>query len=229
MEKSFRHEFKYLCSEAQLASLKGRLQGLMKTDKHADAQGEYNIRSVYFDDFENTGYYENENGTDPREKFRIRIYNSNADYIVLECKRKVCGMTQKQSCVISRELLKSILSGEARQLETGDTPVWNKFVHAYNTKQLRPKVIVDYRRTVYVCPMGNVRVTFDRNISSSVDYAHFFDVHMAKRPIMPRGQHILEVKYDQFLPDYIYKSLELEGLGRTTFSKYYLCRKYNMK
>ena len=91
------------------------------------------------------------------------------------------------------------------------------------------KVIVDYERTVYVCPIGNVRVTFDRNISSSTDFKHFGEKNIAKRPIMPCGHHILEVKYDELLPDYIYKSLEIEALQRTTFSKYYLCRKYNMK
>ena len=45
---------------------------------------------------------------------------------------------------------------------------------------------------------------------------------------MPAGMHVLEVKYDEFLPDYIYKGIELENLQRTAFSKYYLCRKYHM-
>lgn len=228
-KRAFRHEFKYICSEAQLACLRGRLGGLMKVDKHADADGKYNIRSVYFDDYQNSGYYENENGTDPREKFRIRIYNASTEVIVLECKRKAHGMTQKQSCKITKETLDGLLSGELTTLEMNDIPVWNKFATAYNTRQLRPKVIVDYERTVYVCPIGNVRVTFDRNISSSTDFKHFGEKNIAKRPIMPCGHHILEVKYDELLPDYIYKSLEIEALQRTTFSKYYLCRKYSMK
>ena len=111
-KSTFRHEFKYICSEAQLACLKGRLGGIMKVDKHADDNGKYNIRSVYFDDYNNSGYYENENGTDPREKFRIRIYNAKTDLIVLECKRKAHGMTQKQSCKISKDVLAGLLSGE---------------------------------------------------------------------------------------------------------------------
>ena len=226
-KKNFRHEFKYICTEAQLACLQSRLAGVMKYDAHADEQGRYGIRSVYFDDYQNTGYYENENGTDPREKYRIRIYNNSPDRITLENKKKISGMTQKQSCSVSKEICDGILTGEIISLPGGEKAVWNRFAEAYNTKMLRPKVIVDYERTVFVCAQGNVRITFVRNISSSVDYQHFFEKNLAKRPIMPAGMHVLEVKYDQFLPDYIYKSAELESLNRTTYSKYYLCRKYS--
>ena len=57
-KKVYRHEFKYICSEAQLACLKGRLSGVMRYDVHADFDGKYRIRSVYFDDLEDTGFYE---------------------------------------------------------------------------------------------------------------------------------------------------------------------------
>ena len=50
-KKTYRHEFKYICSEAQLACLKGRLSGIMRFDPHADGNGKYRIRSVYFDDY----------------------------------------------------------------------------------------------------------------------------------------------------------------------------------
>ena len=160
--------------------------------------------------------------------FRIRIYNNSDDLIELENKKKVCGMTSKDACRIDRELCEKLLSGEAGVLDAGEQPVWNKFALGWNTRQFRAKVIVDYERTVFVCPLGNVRVTFDRNIASSADYTHFFDQTIKKRPVMPTGIHVLEVKYDEFLPDYIYKSIEIENLQRTAFSKYYLCRKYHL-
>lgn len=40
-----------------------------------------------------------------------------------------------------------------------------------------------------------------------------------------RGQGLLEVKYDELLPDYIYEALQLGNMRQTTFSKYYLCRR----
>ena len=33
---------------------------------------------------------------------------------------------------------------------------------------------------------------------------------ISRRPVMPAGQHILEVKYDEFLPDYIYRNLQIQ-------------------
>ena len=39
----------------------------MEKDVHAAAAGFYNIRSLYFDDYDNSCYMENENGVDNRE------------------------------------------------------------------------------------------------------------------------------------------------------------------
>ena len=48
----------------------------------------------------------------------------------------------------------------------------------------------------------------------------------SSRPVLPVGQQLLEVKYDEYLPDFIYRSLMLPNLRQTAFSKYYICRKY---
>ena len=92
---------------------------------------------------------------------------------------------------------------------------------------MRPVSIVEYRREPFIFPAGNVRVTFDTNIVSSTDYEHLFDKILISRSIMPVGFHLMEVKYDEFIPDFIYNSLQIDGLERTAFSKYYLSRKYN--
>ena len=63
--------------------LRTRLSGLISLDAHAK-NGHYTIRSLYFDDYDDRCLLENENGTDPREKFRIRIYNGSAERISLE-------------------------------------------------------------------------------------------------------------------------------------------------
>ena len=57
---------------------------------------------------------------------------------------------------------------------------------------------------------------------------YFLDKEINKRPIMPAGQHVLEVKFDEFLPDYIYQVLQLDSLRQTAFSKFYLCRKFSI-
>ena len=85
-EKQYRHELKYVCTAAQLALIQGRIHHLISLDSHVADTGMYQIRSLYFDDYYNRCYYENENGTDPREKFRIRIYNGSTDKTAVPAK-----------------------------------------------------------------------------------------------------------------------------------------------
>ena len=88
MKGKYRHEFKYLSPEITLSAIERRMDAILLRDRNTGEKGEYAIRSIYFDDIFNTCYLENENGTDPREKFRIRIYNCSKERISLELKRK---------------------------------------------------------------------------------------------------------------------------------------------
>ena len=84
----YRHELKYVVTADQLALLESRIRGLIPLDPHVGDEGMYRIRSLYFDDSYNSCYLENEIGTDPREKFRIRIYNEDSGRISLELYKK---------------------------------------------------------------------------------------------------------------------------------------------
>ena len=224
----YRHEFKYLISAAQIPLLKARISGFMRPDPHARPAGMYRVRSLYFDDCENRCYYENENGTDPREKFRIRIYNHSDSRITLECKRKEHGMTLKTACPITKDQTLRILAGEPLPDLNALPPLLRKLEILRRTALFRPVVIVEYDRFPLICPEGNVRVTFDCSLSSGADPEQFFSPEIRKRPVMPAGAHLMEVKYDAFLPDVIYRGLNLGTLSQTSYSKYYLCRKYHL-
>jgi hypothetical protein len=224
----YRNEIKYLVSETQLVLLENRIRNLIQPDRHAGADGTYQIRSLYFDDFENTYYRENEMGTDPREKFRIRIYNGDPGRISLELKKKQHSMTQKLSCLLTEEQCRELMAGRPLPADPSYPPVLQKMNLLMKTRLLKPKVIVEYDRTPFVEKLGNTRVTFDRNIRSSNAVASFLEKRVPARPIMPAGKQILEVKYDEFLPDYLYRNLQLSHLRQTTFSKYYLCRRYSL-
>ena len=204
------------------------MKNMLTVDKHA-RNGSYNIRSLYFDDYRNRCYYENENGTDPREKFRIRIYNHSTDRITLECKRKEHGKIHKTSCPLTVEQTKLLMQGQYLRDIANQPPLLQKFTYLMMQNRMRPVVIVEYDRIPYVYKNGNVRVTLDTNISSSNAVQMFLREEIPKRPIMQAGKQLLEVKYDEFLPDYIYNNLQLKNLRQTTFSKYYLCRKFTLQ
>lgn len=102
---------------------------------------------------------------------------------------------------------------------------FNQFKMQMYCFNIRPKVIIYYERTTYVYGPRNVRITFDRNIMASKVCNALFEKHIPNLvPILPTGYHVLEVKYDEFLPDFIADQLELGTLCQTAFSKYYLGR-----
>ena len=185
--QKYRHELKYICSETQLRVIERKIQAVMRPDAHADGNGEYLIRSVYFDDYMRSSFYSNEDGTDPRAKFRVRIYNCSDGRISLEKKRKNRGMTGKDSCPLDRETCMRMLRGE---------PIRDR--------------------------LGNVRITFDRNICASPQVESIFDPNISRVAVLPTGYHVLEVKYDDFLPDIIYQLIDDGHMVHSTFSKFYL-------
>ena len=222
----FRHELKYQITDAQVQLLKNRITHLIPPDRHAGPSGTYTIRSLYFDDYEDRCRRENEDGTDPREKFRIRIYNHSTDRIMLECKRKERGKTHKTSCPLTVEQTRLLMAGKPLPDIGTQHPVLRKLTMLMLTRRMHPVVIVEYDRIPYVYKNGNVRITLDTNIRSSAAVGSFLDETIQSRPVLGLGQQLLEVKYDEYLPDFIYRSLQLHSLRQTAFSKYYVCRKY---
>jgi len=231
VENRYRNELKFLCTEHQLRMIEAKIRDICRKDPYVDECGMYTVRSVYFDDLENSFYFENVNGIDPREKYRIRIYNGNAERITLECKQKKLGKNIKLSCPLEIGLLEAMLNGTlswgdviSRTRSEAEQVVLNKFFLNYQTRLMRPKVIVEYERTPYIYTVGNVRITFDRNISGSKDTLNFLSELSHKVPVLPTGTHVLEVKYDGILPDYIYNAVQIDNLRQTAFSKYQICR-----
>ena len=227
-EEHYRHEYKYPLTCGQIRIEEARIRGIMEKDVHAAEAGFYNIRSLYFDDYDNSCYMENENGVDNREKFRIRIYNGSADRIALERKQKVRGKTAKSSCVISRRQCLELMEGKIPSESGPSQQVLRRLALRMAVRLMRPAVIVDYDRIPYVYRTrdANVRVTFDCNLTAVSDVQDFLERKVRGRGVMPEGQALMEVKFDSFLPDEIHGLLQLEGLCASTFSKYYLCRRF---
>ena len=219
----YRNEWKYQVSGAQLAVLAARLSPILRPDGH-HRPGGYAIRSLYFDDFSNSCLWENEAGVDDRRKYRLRIYNGDASLIKLEIKEKKSGFTKKTSCSLGLEELSRIQEGDYPQFDS-DRPTLNQLLLQMKCSGMAPKAIISYERTAFVHPTGNVRITFDRNISASACCGAFLeDTITDSVPVLPAGMQILEVKYDELLPDMIHRQLDLGKLRQTAFSKYYLGR-----
>ena len=225
-EPKFRHELKYLCSAAELKMLEVRLQDVMRPDPHTDENGCYLIRSVYFDDLYDKCLNENESGVSPREKWRVRIYNASDRRISLECKRKEYGMIQKKSCRITRDQYERMARLEPIPITDKNPALLNRMLLLQRTQLMQPKVIVQYLRRPFVCDEGNVRITFDMNITSSPSFDRFFMKDIWERPVLPKGQHLLEVKFDDFLPGYLADALADIPKVNMAISKFAMCMSF---
>ena len=219
----YRVENKYIVTEEQLAMIGARLGSVMQQDIHQNGSF-YNIRSLYFDTFDDRCMDENDNGIDQRQKFRIRTYEPAMDTIRLEIKAKERGFTSKTSCALSREECEHLMHGTL-PLKIDSRKPLNQLQIAARCDMMVPKAIIWYQRTAFVHPLGNVRITFDRDIMVSTHTGCFLQEQIdGLVPVLPRDIHVLEVKYDEFLPDFIQEQLQIGGLYQTAFSKYYLGR-----
>ena len=215
----YRHELKYEVDEIKLNSLDERIGLIMNKDIHQQ-RGAYTITSLYFDDVFDTCLQENVDGVDRRSKYRIRIYNHCTDVIKLEKKSKLRGMTHKDAVTISREECLSFMRGEIPIIRSEYSELKKMLLCEMQWKGMRPKTIVEYMRTAYVEKIGNVRITFDRNIEGSERIELFLENNIGGVPLLRSGVHVLEIKYDELLPGYIADTMEIGTLMRTSFSKY---------
>ena len=170
--------------------------------------------------------YTTEAGLSKRFKWRIRYYDDDLSYLVLERKEKLDGRCHKKSCRLTIDEYFSIVSGNITDI-VYDTE--KKLIQELARDMLfydyRPKVIVDYERIAYVEEVTNVRITFDMKISASYDLEHFLDGNYPKYYVDGSGFNVLEVKFDEILPSYIKNIVESYGFINTSFSKYYYARK----
>lgn len=216
----YRVENKYLVTDAQAALLSAKLNAAMNQDVHQDGSS-YEVRSLYFDDFLDRGMDENEAGVDQREKYRIRFYNADTSILHLERKEKKRGLVQKEICSLSLSEYNTLTESPVAW-KPDSRRILNLLQVKIRCSGMQPKVIIRYDRTAFVYPAGNVRITFDRNIQSSLYCRDFLEDQMrGMTPVLPAGMQILEVKYDDFIPDFITRLLETGSLQQTAFSKYY--------
>lgn len=220
----FRHEWKHVISFADLLVLRRRLAAAARPDGHG-AEGTYWIRSLYFDDPADRALREKIDGVNRREKFRIRYYNRDLSLIHLEKKSKRNGLCAKESVPVSAGEVRALLAGDWGWMEhSGRDLVW-ELRRKMTDQLLRPRTIVDYTREAYVYAPGNVRVTLDRDIRAALRPAGFLDPDCVTVPVC-EPRIILEVKWDEFLPDPIRAAVQLPNRRASAFSKYAACRMY---
>ena len=221
--RKYRHELKFIISPSIAEILKLRLNSILDIDKNSVySDHTYKIRSLYFDNDSSDAYYEKLDGVLYREKYRIRYYNDDDSFIRLERKLKHNNLTSKDQVTISREICDKIIDGEIEEL-SGEG-LLEEFLNDMRRKHLTPSVIVDYTRLAYTYPISEVRITFDSKIKSGRYQYELFDYELPTIEMTEENEVVLEVKYNEVLPEAIAIILSTVPMYRKAVSKFALCR-----
>lgn len=213
MMETLRHELKFKIAPLEAKILQNKLHCLMDYDAYGQ-DGVYHIRSLYFDDLYDTALREKLDGVDKASKYRMRIYNGNASGIKLERKHKKGEIVDKKSFSIDPEGYRLFLSDPRR------------FADAFpelHTRRLKPKNIIAYDRTAFVYEPSHVRITFDRNIRTTVNFSPCLLKPCNFISIQPSHQVVLEIKYTGVFPSH-FKWIFNEALAGQSISKYAMGR-----
>lgn len=223
--RKYRNEIKFVINKDTAEILKNKLSHLMDIDANSTSEdNSYFIRSLYFDDTYSNAYYEKIDGVEYRKKYRIRLYNLDTSFIRLECKYKHENKTSKDQILIDKSICDKIINGNIEELDISDNNLLTKFVIDYRSRNLKPSIIVDYKRLAYTYPVSDVRVTFDSKIRSGRYDYNLYDENLTTYKIIDDNEVVLEVKFNEILPEQIAIVLSTVPMIRQAFSKFAMCR-----
>jgi len=211
-----RKETKYFVKEGQYCILKSLLQAVLEPDPFANEEGEYFVRSLYFDSIRNMDIKDKEMGALHRRKIRLRCYDPQAEDFKFETKEKINKHTVKKSLRFTKEEVLPIIDGDYTNILMKAPKLYDHML----SRLYVPKVLVDYEREAYISDLFKVRINFDKNIRGHKGKA-VFDGDASMIPLIDPDLYILEIKHDGHLPDFIRRIIASVDLSPVSYSKYY--------
>lgn len=223
--RKYRNEIKFIINKNMAEVLKQRLSLIMDVDTNSvNSDNSYYIRSLYFDDEDSNAFYEKLDGVEYRKKYRIRIYNLDDKFIRLECKYKHNNMTSKDQILITKEECSKIIDSKVDGFKLEKDNLLNQFLVDYRLNRLKPCIIVDYNRLAFTYHVSDVRITFDSKIKSGLYNYNLFDENACTYSVIDDSEVVLEVKFNEVLPEAIAIILSTVPTFRQAFSKFATCR-----
>lgn len=179
---------------------------------------------MYFDSLYNRDFFDKGSGIEKRRKIRLRIYDENQEFALLEMKQKDGKNQLKRSLKISKNDANEIIAGNFQVLLNYKEEFATECYSVMNMNMYRPKSIVEYQRKAYVIPENEIRITFDFDIKATESNFDIFSRDLILNKVLDNTKVILEIKYNNFLLDYIKEILEMVNKSELSVSKYCLSR-----
>ncbi len=223
MNKVLREEKKFLLSIDEFIALSHKIGQVMLSDSHNGTHG-YIVRSLYFDTIYDGDYFEKLDGVELRRKIRLRIYDTDSDFAMLEMKQKQGPRQMKRSLKISRVDAIELTKGNYSPLLKYKEPFATECYALMHCRCYRPKTIVEYNRKAFIAKENKIRITFDNNIVSTESSFDLFNPKLNMNPVLDKYDVVLEVKYNGFLLGYIRELINPANRSELSVSKYVLAR-----
>ncbi len=219
-----RREEKYRMSTIAAMQLYGYLRLFLPEDPHNDGSNGYLVRSLYFDDVDDSDYFDKIDGLERRKKLRLRIYSPDDRIAKLEIKEKVGANQRKRSIEISRQDARRMIEGEYSFLMQTDQSLAHELYATLTEGAYTPKCVVEYRRAAFIVPTNDTRVTLDMDLRWSESGFDIFSAALNSNPVGPFDDVTLEVKYNHFLLSYVKDMLDNCQKSPVAYSKYCIAR-----
>lgn len=227
-----RFEFKYLLPKDARTELESELGYFMALDPYVSAarHQKYFVRSLYFDDYALTNFYEKTDGVMVRRKYRLRTYTDDRNElspVFLEAKGRCNALVYKHRVQLPRTIVESLEAGERefmaemmKILSETRNEVIQGFIFECLRKRLKPMALIDYERRPYISKYApDFRVTFDDSLSSAPATSLFGGPAERRRLTLP-GYSIVEVKFKRHIPSWFHRLIQSYELHRISVSKY---------
>lgn len=225
-----RFEIKCLIPVSLTPKVRALAEPFVKVDRHAQGRpnNRYQVKSLYYDTNQLDFYYEKKDGLKIRKKLRVRAYNDCAkeDSGFLEIKRRYVNNIVKERYQMPLSEIENLLQNQERlnislEESSNGKAALARFVYNMERRQLLPTALIVYDREAYVGIQDETtRLTLDFDISSKFfpDFGELF----AGRDLKPvyNNMCVLELKYNEFMPQWMRKILSTLNIRPEPVSKY---------
>jgi len=163
-----RFEYKYRLTLGAYWRIRAHLPVGFRLDQFSRAapKGRYLVRSVYYDTWDFRDYFEKVTGVGERRKLRVRTYWDTLDeaaFVSVEEKKRIGDLIEKHTERIPVARYQRFYS--EGQWGAGSTPLEQRFEAVKRLDDLRPSVLVAYRREVHEARDGSgIRISLDHDV-----------------------------------------------------------------
>ena len=225
-----RYEKKYLMNKNKMHLLINDLLKYMNFDAFCDNGKTYTVMNIYYDTIDNNIIRQSVMKPYFKEKLRLRKYLGSSNEF-LEIKRKTGNIVSKRRITLEKDEANNLIEHGIKPTycDYMQNQVINEIAFFLKCNKVYPKAFISYNRiALFGKDNSDFRVTFDTYIKGRTNKLDFDD-GIFGRDLISDDDCLMEVKIDGSIPFWFSNLLSKYQIYPTSFSKYGMEYKYEIK